>query len=312
MNTSNRLLLSGYLGMIVTNTVKNIKITSCNEGQRLDNFLMSYLRNIPKNHIYKLIRSGQVRVNSSRAKASKKLYIDDLVRIPPYKSSERLKPIISDEVLKKTIKNILYEDNEIIVFNKPASLAVHSGTNIGYGLIDILRVVKINCERIDLLHRLDKDTSGCIIITKSFSALKFFQKQIKDNKIEKKYLCLVNGVWDKNIKYSEVDLIRNGKACNSISEFKILNYYKDVTLLEVNIITGRYHQIRKHCALLGHSILGDDQYGDRNANKIYKKNGLNRIFLHSFSISFFVEKINKKVTVKCSLPKDLNKYLELL
>ena len=293
--------------MFISKKVQNIKISSANEGQRLDNFLLSKIKNIPKSHIYKLIRTGQVRVNSSRPKPSVKLKIGDIVRIPPIVYSESLKPEISNDVIKKTLKNILYEDESIIVFNKPSSFAVHSGTKIGYGLIDIIRSVKTNCERIDLLHRLDKDTSGCIIITKSLSALRTFQEKIINNTLEKKYICLVAGLWKKSIKKSEVELRRNNKKYNAISEFRILKKYKDTTLLEVNIITGRYHQIRKHCALLNHPIIGDKIYGDKKINKEYKELGLNRLFLHASSISF---NINRKKNIKCHLPKELDDFLK--
>ena len=262
---------------------------------------------MPKSHVYKLIRTGQVRINSSRSKPSSKLKIGDIIRIPPIISSETLKPKISKDIIAKTLKNILYEDENIIVFNKPSSFAVHSGTKIGYGLIDIMREVKTNCERIDLLHRLDKDTSGCIIITKSLSSLRMFQEKIKKNKLEKKYICLVDGLWDKSINKSEIELSRNNKKHNAISEFKIIKKYKNSTLLEVKIITGRYHQIRKHCALLNHAIIGDKKYCDKKINKIYKKLGLNRIFLHAFSISF---KTNYSKNIKCPIPSELDLFLK--
>jgi len=293
--------------MIISKKVQNIKISSGNDGQRLDNFLLSKIKNMPKSHVYKLIRTGQVRINSSRSKPSSKLKIGDIIRIPPIISSETLKPKISKDIIAKTLKNILYEDENIIVFNKPSSFAVHSGTKIGYGLIDIMREVKTNCERIDLLHRLDKDTSGCIIITKSLSSLRMFQEKIKKNKLEKKYICLVDGLWDKSINKSEIELSRNNKKYNAISEFKIIKKYKNSTLLEVKIITGRYHQIRKHCALLNHAIIGDKKYCDKKINKIYKKLGLNRIFLHAFSISF---KTNYSKNIKCPIPSDLDLFLK--
>ena len=174
--------------MIVSNKVKNVEINSANDGQRLDNFLISKIKNIPKSHVYRLIRTGQVRVNSARSKPSKKLKIGDIVRIPPYTSTESLKPKISKDLVKKTIKNILYEDKNIIVFNKPSSFSVHSGTGIGYGLIDIIRLAKKDCERIDLLNRLDKDTSGCLIVTKNLLSLRIYQKKLNDNKLEKIFM----------------------------------------------------------------------------------------------------------------------------
>jgi 23S rRNA pseudouridine955/2504/2580 synthase len=298
----------GYNLMIVNNKAKKITIGQANSGQRLDNFLMSQIKNIPKSHVYKLIRTGQVRINSSRSKPSTKIKIDDVVRIPPYKATEELKPTISKEILKKTADNIIYENDEVIVFNKPSSFAVHSGTNIGYGLIDILRMVRSDCQRIDLLHRLDKDTSGCIVITKTLSSLRLLQNQLINNDLEKKYICLVNGLWDKKIKNSEVELTRNNKSSKATSKFKILKYYKNSTLLEVNIITGKHHQIRKQCSILGHPVIGDERYGNNDINKVYKKNGLNRIFLHSYSVKFYLE---KEKTIVCPMPKDLENFLKL-
>lgn len=294
--------------MIVSNKVKNVEINAANDGQRLDNFLISKIKNIPKSHVYRLIRTGQVRVNSARSKPSKKLKIGDIVRIPPYTSTESLKPKISKNLVKKTIKNILYEDKNIIVFNKPSSFSVHSGTGIGYGLIDIIRLAKKDCERIDLLNRLDKDTSGCLIVTKNLLSLRSYQKKLNDNKLEKKYLCLVKGLWDKNIKRNEINLTRGNKTKKALSEYKIIKYFKESTLLEVNLITGRYHQIRKQCALLGHPIIGDSKYGDFDINRIYKRNGLNRIFLHSYSVRI---DSNKEKLIKSPMPKELEKFLKL-
>ena len=296
--------------MVVNNKAKNIKISASNSGQRLDNFLISKIKNIPKSHVYKLIRTGQVRINSSRSKPSTKLNINDVVRIPPYKANENIKPIISKEIIDRTVSNIIYEDQDIIVFNKPSAVAVHSGTNIGYGLIDVLRLVKIECERIDLLHRLDKDTSGCIIITKKLSSLRFFHTQLKDNTLQKNYICLVDGLWENSLKYDEINLSRNSKISKSITKFKVLKKYKNSTLLEVKIVTGRYHQIRKHCSLLGHAIIGDNRYGNNDINKLYKKNGLSRLFLHSSSISFMPSNSKKLKKIECPLPPELIKYLK--
>ncbi len=293
--------------MTINNKAKSIVISKANSGQRLDNFLISKIKNIPRSHIYKLIRTGQVRVNSSRSKPSTKVNIDDIVRIPPYKGLEELKPVISQELLDKTEENILFEDRNIIIFNKPTAFAVHSGTKSGYGLIDVIRHVRNDCERIDLLHRLDKDTSGCIIFTKNLKSLRDLQNKIICNEIEKKYICLVHGHWSKKIKKIEISLKRNNKIEKAISKFNILKYFHDSTLLEVNIITGRYHQIRKHCSLSNHPIIFDKKYGHREINKIYKNEYLDRIFLHAISLKFDYE---GKKYVKSPLPKQLKLFLD--
>lgn len=292
--------------MIIKKKAKSVIISSDNAGQRLDNFLISHIKNVPRKHIYKLIRTGQVRINSSRSKPSSKLNINDKVRIPPISLTESLKPTINKDQIKIMEEKLIYEDKNIIVFNKPSSFSVHSGTNTGYGLIDVIRKFRKDFGRLDLLHRLDKETSGCIIITKSYESLKIFQKKIKNKEINKKYLCLVKGRWNTKIKSSTHKLTRNSKTVDAETHFKVIKYYKNSTLLEAELITGRYHQIRKHCEILNHPIIGDKKYGDRALNKLYKERGLSRIFLHANQIKFY---LNKEIRVECPLPPELESFL---
>jgi len=292
--------------MIIKKKAKSVIISSDNAGQRLDNFLISYIKNVPRKHIYKLIRTGQVRINSSRSKPSSKLNINDKVRIPPISLTESLKPTINKDQIKIMKEKLIYEDKYIIVFNKPSSFSVHSGTNTGYGLIDVIRKFRKDFERLDLLHRLDKETSGCVIITKSYESLKIFQKKIKNKEINKKYLCLVKGRWNAKIKKSTHRLTRDSKTVDAETHFKVIKYYKNSTLLEAELITGRYHQIRKHCEILNHPIIGDKKYGDRALNKLYKEKGLSRIFLHASLIKFY---LNKEIIVECPLPIELESFL---
>ena len=292
--------------MIIKKKAKSVIISSDNAGQRLDNFLISHIKNVPRKHIYKLIRTGQVRINSSRSKPSSKLNINDKVRIPPISLTESLKPTINKDQIKIMKEKLIYEDKYIIVFNKPSSFSVHSGTNTGYGLIDVIRKFRKDFERLDLLHRLDKETSGCIIITKSYESLKIFQKKIKNKEINKKYLCLVKGRRNAKIKKSTHKLTRDSKTVDAETRFKVIKYYKNSTLLEAELITGRYHQIRKHCEILNHPIIGDKKYGDRALNKLYKERGLSRIFLHASRIKFY---LNKEIIVECPLPIELESFL---
>jgi len=292
--------------MIIKKKAKSVIISSDNAGQRLDNFLISYIKNVPRKHIYKLIRTGQVRINSSRSKPSSKLNINDKVRIPPISLTESLKPTINKDQIKIMKEKLIYEDKYIIVFNKPSSFSVHSGTNTGYGLIDVIRKFRKDFKRLDLLHRLDKETSGCVIITKSYESLKIFQKKIKNKEINKKYLCLVKGRWNAKIKKSTHRLTRDSKTVDAETHFKVIKYYKNSTLLEAELITGRYHQIRKHCEILNHPIIGDKKYGDRALNKLYKEKGLSRIFLHASLIKFY---LNKEIIVECPLPIELESFL---
>ena len=292
--------------MIIKKKAKSVIISSDNAGQRLDNFLISHIKNVPRKHIYKLIRTGQVRINSSRSKPSSKLNINDKVRIPPISLTESLKPTINKDQIKIMKEKLIYEDKHILVFNKPSSFSVHSGTNTGYGLIDVIRKFRKDFERLDLLHRLDKETSGCIIITKSYESLKIFQKKIKNKEINKKYLCLVKGRWNAKIKKSTHKLTRDSKTVDAETRFKVIKYYKNSTLLEAELITGRYHQIRKHCEILNHPIIGDKKYGDRALNKLYKERVLSRIFLHASRIKFY---LNKEIIVECPLPIELESFL---
>ena len=292
--------------MIIKKKAKSVIISSDNAGQRLDNFLISHIKNVPRKHIYKLIRTGQVRINSSRSKPSSKLNINDKVRIPPISLTESLKPTINKDQIKIMKEKLIYADKYIIVFNKPSSFSVHSGTNTGYGLIDVIRKFRKDFERLDLLHRLDKETSGCVIITKSYESLKIFQKKIKNKEINKKYLCLVKGRWNAKIKKSTHRLTRDSKTVDAETHFKVIKYYKNSTLLEAELITGRYHQIRKHCEMLNHPIIGDKKYGDRALNKLYKEKGLSRIFLHASRIKFY---LNKEIIVECPLPIELESFL---
>ena len=293
--------------MIIKKKAKSVIISTDNAGQRLDNFLISYIKNVPRKHIYKLIRTGQVRINSSRSKPSSKLNINDKVRIPPISLTESLKPTINKDQIKIMKEKLIYEDKYILVFNKPSSFSVHSGTNTGYGLIDVIRKFRKDFERLDLLHRLDKETSGCVIITKSYESLKIFQKKIKNKEINKKYLCLVKGRWNAKIKKSTHRLTRDSKTVDAETHFKVIKYYKNSTLLEAELITGRHHQIRKHCEILNHPIIGDKKYGDRALNKLYKEKGLSRIFLHASLIKFY---LNKEIIVECPLPIELESFLK--
>ena len=293
--------------MIIKKKAKSVIISSDNAGQRLDNFLISYIKNVPRKHIYKLIRTGQVRINSSRSKPSSKLNINDKVRIPPISLTESLKPTINKDQIKIMKEKLIYEDKHILVFNKPSSFSVHSGTNTGYGLIDVIREFRKDFKRLDLLHRLDKETSGCVIITKSYESLKIFQKKIKNKEINKKYLCLVKGRWNAKIKKSTHRLTRDSKTVDAETHFKVIKYYKNSTLLEAELITGRHHQIRKHCEILNHPIIGDKKYGDRALNKLYKEKGLSRIFLHASLIKFY---LNKEIIVECQLPIELESFLK--
>ena len=191
------------------NKTQQYKVTQANENQRIDNFLITYMKSAPRKHIYKLIRTGQVRVNSKRIKPFYKLKVEDIVRIPPYIGKELLDVKVNSVQKNNFLKRIIYEDNNLLIFNKPTNLSVHSGSKLGFGLIDIARKVVLKNERIDLLHRLDKETSGCIVLTKNLRTLRKMQDQMKNRVIIKKYICLVFGKWKYKDGIMKTSIIRN-------------------------------------------------------------------------------------------------------
>ena len=285
---------------------KNLKISNDHVGRRIDNFLISFFRDLPKSKIYSMLRKGEIRVNSGRIKPLYKLKINDEIRIPPYlidfKNKEpNLK--IPPARIKEFIKSIIYQNNDYIIVNKDSELSVHSGTKNQFGLIDIARA-NFPLLDIDLCHRIDKSTSGCVLIAKNKLFLRHFNKQLKSNKVKKKYEAILFGVLDKDVKVkSKIDIStkeHNHKVTESndgkeaISTFKILKKFTSFTYVEVHISTGRMHQIRVQSSNLNHPIVNDKKYGLFDLNKfIFSKTSIGRLALHATSISF--KDINNQV-----------------
>ena len=278
---------------------KNLKIGNDHVGRRIDNFLINFFRDLPKSKIYSMLRKGEIRVNSGRIKPLYKLKINDEIRIPPYlidfKNKEpNLK--IPPSKIQEFVKSIIYQNDDYILVNKDTELSVHSGTKNQFGLIDIARA-NFPLLDIDLCHRIDKSTSGCVLIAKNKLFLRHFNKQLKSNKVKKKYEAILFGVLDKDIKVkSKLDTSRkehNHKVFESndgkeaISTFKILRKFTSFTYVEVFLSTGRMHQIRVQSSNLNHPIVNDKKYGLFNLNKfIFTKTSIGRLALHASSISF--------------------------
>ena len=285
---------------------KNLKIGNDHVGRRIDNFLISFFRDLPKSKIYSMLRKGEIRVNSGRIKPLYKLKINDEIRIPPYlidfKNKEpNLK--IPPARIKEFIKSIIYQNDDYILVNKDSELSVHSGTKNQFGLIDIARA-NFPLLDIDLCHRIDKSTSGCVLIAKNKLFLRHFNKQLKSNKVEKKYEAILFGVLDKDVMVkSKIDTStkeHNHKVSESkdgkeaISTFKILKKFTSFTYVEIHISTGRMHQIRVQSSNLNHPIVNDKKYGLFDLNKfIFSKTSISRLALHAASISF--KDINNQV-----------------
>ena len=276
-------------------SVKNITVDHDNEGRRVDNFLFSNFKNIPKSKIYKVIRKGEVRVNSKRVKPDTKLLKNDLIRIPPNLINQENTLDINISKYAFLKDRVIYDDEDFLIFNKPSNYAVHSGTKNDHGLIDILRAV-LKDNSLNLCHRLDKGTSGCLVIAKNQKFLSFFNNQLKQRKVKKIYHAIVKDFIsqemviedsiDTNTKgsFNKVSLNKNGKEAKSI--LKPLKKLDCSSLIEIEILTGRTHQIRAQCEKINKNIANDKKYGCKDFNTRLKHSGIKRLGLHSSEISF--------------------------
>ncbi len=292
-------------------SVKKLVINNENSGRRLDNYLISTYSSVPKSKIYNIIRKGEVRVNSSRVKPNYKIKTDDIIRIPPnLYIDQTLTKIIGIDLINKHANNILFENDNYIVLNKKSGIAVHGGTKNIIGLIDIIR--EKYGKNIDLCHRIDKNTTGCLVFGKNKEAVKFFNNLLIDNNVKKTYQAVLKGKLKKNIVVNK-PIYKNiaTKSKNSISKFKIIEYLNNATLVEVQIYTGRSHQIRIHAALINHPIIFDNRYGDKDFNKSFDKNIRKKIALHSKSISF-INLDSEILNIECNPPNEFNDLVKML
>ncbi len=302
-------------------------ITADDEGQRLDNYLARTLRGVPRSLLYRILRRGEVRVNRGRVQPSYKLQRGDEIRIPPVRvTAEKVTVPSSNLRLVQDLKDrILYESREIIVINKPAGLASHGGSGIEFGLIEALKSLRPEQSFLELAHRLDRETSGCLIIAKRRSALRNLHEQFRARVVKKRYLALVSGIWDRRQKLIEAPLIRNElksgermvmvnfkEGSPAATGFEIEKKLDNATLIAALPHSGRTHQIRVHCAYVRHPIAGDDKYGDRTFNEAMKKAGLQRMFLHALRISFLDPTDGQMLKVEAPLPKDLEDVVRAL
>ncbi|XBC38511.1 MAG: RluA family pseudouridine synthase [Buchnera aphidicola (Melaphis rhois)] len=277
-------------------------ITKEHSEQRIDNFLLNKFKQLSQNRIYKILRTGQIRINKKRVKPKYKLQIGDCIRIPPIRESQikEKNTKLSKKLCSLLSNSTLYEDNDILILNKPSGIAVHSGSGIKCGIIEYLRMSYHNDKYFDLVHRLDRGTSGILIIAKKRPILKELHKQLKENKIKKKYLALVHGIWPTNLKYISAPLlkiklnndhmVKINNICGKFSKtyFKIKTRYVNNTLMSITPITGRMHQIRVHSQYANHPIVLDKKYGKINLDNEIKNNySIQRLLLHASSISFF-------------------------
>ncbi len=283
--------------------VRLVDIGQRHQDQRLDNFLLSQLKGVPKSRIYKLLRSGQVRVNKGRKKPDYRLQAGDQVRIPPVTTADRTPAQAPRPLLEKLQQNILFEDGDVMVLNKPAGLAVHGGSNIPYGVIEMLRQLRPGATMLELVHRLDRDTSGCLVLAKTRPALTRLHAQFRrERAVEKTYRAVLAGRWQGGERMVDAPLRKNtlqggermvcvdreGKPAQSL--FSPLDYFRRATYAEIKLYTGRTHQIRVHAAHVGHPLAGDPKYGDKSFNQYLKNNNLRRMFLHAYKLVFSLDR----------------------
>jgi 23S rRNA pseudouridine955/2504/2580 synthase len=307
---------------------KSVTVDEDSAGQRLDNFLIRHLKGVPKTHVYRIIRSGEVRVNKGRASADTRVQTGDLVRLPPVRTSEAAALKLERPAPPREFP-ILYEDEHLLAIDKPAGVAVHGGSGVSFGVIEQLRQARPGAKFLELVHRLDRDTSGILLVAKKRSALTHLQDQFRERETGKTYLALVPGTWPANKKVIDVPLHKYLQAdgerrvkvvakddpdgMRSITLVKVQRAVPapggvkgaGFSLLEVTIKTGRTHQIRVHLASQGHAIAGDDKYGDFELNKVLNKQGLKRMFLHAWRLRFAHPLSGEEINLESPLPAEL-------
>ena len=310
-----------------TAAVKNLTVDEESAGQRLDNFLLRHLKGVPKTHVYRIIRTGEVRINKGRASADTRVQTGDLVRMPPVRVST---PSPDAPVAPGREFPILFEDEQMLAIDKPAGVAVHGGSGVSFGVIEQLRQARPGARMLELVHRLDRDTSGVLLVAKKRSALTRLQDQFRDRETGKTYLALVKGQWPTNKKVIDLPLQRyllpsgvgegerrvriahkdDANAQRAITLVRVARLVGDYSLLEVTIKTGRTHQIRVHLASQGYPIVGDDKYGDFELNKRLAAQGLKRMFLHAWRLQFVHPQLGKPQTMKADLPPELQPIID--
>jgi 23S rRNA pseudouridine955/2504/2580 synthase len=285
-------------------------------AQRIDNFLLRRLKGVPKSHVYRVLRSGEVRVNSGRVKPEYRLKPGDRIRLPPVRVSEKKAP-----TPRPLEFPVVYEDAALLVIDKPAGVAVHGGSGVSYGVIESLRAARPQAKVLELAHRLDRDTSGLLIVAKKRSALVELHRLLREGAVEKVYVAVVKGVLKKPLEIREplhkyvsasgerrVSVGAGGReAVTRVKPLKANDHY---SVLEVRLLTGRTHQIRVHLAHAGHPILGDDKYGDFSLNHALAKQGVRRLFLHARRLGFAHPISGEYVELESKLPDDIRAFVE--
>ena len=312
------------------NSVTQAIITEDEQGQRLDNYLLNLCKGVPKSHVYRIVRSGEIRVNRKRADVFYRLQIGDILRIPPIRVAQRNEAIVAGAAINAELP-ILYEDEALLVVDKPSGIAVHGGSGVSFGVIEALRQQRPQARFLELAHRLDRETSGILLVGKKRSALTALHDMFREGGLaggargaDKRYLVLVNGRWMNPLRHVKLPLLKyllasgerrvrvsdEGKASHTV--FRLLARWEHFSLLEAELKSGRTHQIRVHLAHLGFPIAGDEKYGDFALNKALSKTGLKRMFLHAWKMRFPHPISGSAMVLEAPVPAGLEAFLEKL
>jgi 23S rRNA pseudouridine955/2504/2580 synthase len=305
--------------------VHYVEVSAERAGQRLDNFLLGQLKDLPRPHVYRILRTGEVRVNGRRAKPDYRIQAGDRVRLPPLQRAATIEPTAPPAGLMGEIAGrILYEDDHLLAVNKPAGLAVHAGTGVAYGLIDVLRALRPHFPELNLVHRLDRGTSGCLVVAKTRADLLMLNRAFADRACGKVYMALTAGHWAqaRTIVRQALDVAHREQGERSVrvdaergqaavSRFQEIERFPGSSLVRVEIDTGRTHQIRVHAAAAGHVLAGDDRYGNHDFNRRMARMGLRRMFLHAAELVLPLAD-GKPLRFKAPLPEDLARVLTAL
>lgn len=310
----------------INTKVQILTVADDEAGQRIDNYLRTRLKGVPKSLLYRILRKGEVRVNKKRIKPEYKLQAGDEVRVPPIRVSEKEEAPVSAKLTRVAALAdcILYEDDGLIVLNKPSGTAVHGGSGLSFGVIEGLRALRPEARFLELVHRLDRDTSGILLVAKKRSVLRDLHEQLRVKTVQKDYLALVRGQWQKHCKVVQAPLMKNvlqsgerivrvsAEGKSSETRFEVVERFEQATLVKASPVTGRTHQIRVHTLHAGHPIAFDDKYGDRDFDAQVAASGLNRLFLHAAAIRFRHPQTGQEMLIEAPLDGILKRTVQYL
>lgn len=310
----------------INTKVQILTVADDEAGQRIDNYLRTRLKGVPKSLLYRILRKGEVRVNKKRIKPEYKLQAGDEVRVPPIRVSEKEEAPVSAKLTRVAALAdcILYEDDGLIVLNKPSGTAVHGGSGLSFGVIEGLRALRPEARFLELVHRLDRDTSGILLVAKKRSVLRDLHEQLRVKTVQKDYLALVRGQWQKHCKVVQAPLMKNvlqsgerivrvsAEGKPSETRFEVVERFEQATLVKASPVTGRTHQIRVHTLHAGHPIAFDDKYGDRDFDAQVAASGLNRLFLHAAAIRFRHPQTGQEMLIEAPLDGILKRTMQYL